>query len=594
MCKKGEITFRKKQYYRIAEEGLTSSIKTLTDKVNEINQGNKKDSLSYFKQQLNTVVHLLTDKEYLKKKAEEYAKIDLDEVDENYRKTFLLFTSGKVSEANSIVNTNVILKNIELSKKKSKKASEDYKSSYKPLYLKADILQILGSVDSARILYEYAANYDSTNYESVLRLIYFFKSQREYKKANKWTENLKFTDLTNLLVRDATYYYILGDNSIIQHKNRLARKALEKAKSLYLKIHPINQNTIIEYNSFMATLDEKLAYIYRSQGNTDLAIPLLLNSLKINQDLVIRDSTLLFNLSNSYTELGKVFFQDFQDESSHKAYFYALKISRRILKVDSSIINLNNLLNILRFTANLYARYSLDSAILKLDESVKIGQLLVSKNKIYEEELAECYHAIGVIYCDNDKYDLAEIPLSKALTIREELVRFDSLAHASRLANTINTIGLRLIKSVEIPNSEALVYLNRGLKIRKILFENEPESNVGDYFKSLTNICNYYMKINKTDSAFIYEQKAYNILIPFTEKNDYQICYMLITSSINYAILCKNNYSDIKDKKYLNNAISRLEYVKKMTDNLPLNKGISQRKQFLIDMLIELNNLKNE
>lgn len=241
--------------------------------------------------------------------------------------------------------------------------------------------------------------------------------------------------------------------------------------------------------------------------------------------------------------------------------------------------------------ANLYARYSLDSAILKLEESIKIGQLLVSKNKIYEEELAECYHAIGAIYCENDKYDLAEIPLTKALKIREELVRLDSLPHASRLANTLNTIGLSLIKSVEIPNSEALSYLVRGLTIRKILFENEPESNVGDYFRSLNNICNYYMKINKIDSAFIYEQKAYDILIPFTEKNDNQICYMLMTSSINYAMLCKNNYSDIKDKKYLDNAISRLEYVKHLAENLPLNKGISQRKQFLDDILTELINL---
>lgn len=325
MCKKGEITFRKKQYYRIAEEGLTGSIKILTNKVNEINQGNKKDSLHYYKEQLNTVVHLLSDKEYLKKKAEEYAKIDLDEVDENYRKAFLLFTSGKISEANSIMNTNVILRNIELSKEKVKKASEEHKFSYVPLFLKADIQQRLGSVDSARILYEIAINYDTTNYESVLRLIYFFKSQREYKKANKWTENLKYTDLKNPLVRDATYYFILGDNSIIQHKNRLAREALERAKSLYLKIHPINQNTSIEYISFIASLDEKLAYVYRSQGSIDLAIPLLLNSLKINQDLVKRDSIFLFNLANSYTQLGKCFFRIFKMNLLIKLFFMLLK-----------------------------------------------------------------------------------------------------------------------------------------------------------------------------------------------------------------------------------------------------------------------------
>jgi tetratricopeptide (TPR) repeat protein len=591
MCKKGEIISRKKQFYRIAEDGIQKDLNFITSKLLE---HSKDDSTKLYKEKYLLLERLFNDKEALKKKADEYARVDLDEKDERYRKVFDLFTNGKVIEANELMNTSEILGDIGTKKESVIKAQRDYDNSIKKAFLKADILERIGELDSALYLYEYATNLDTTNYYSVLKLIDFYHSKRDHNKVFKWINTLKSTKYSNIFFKEFVYHRTLGKYYTSINKNRLAKEALEKAKSIIPKFS-LDEKIISTKYSQILTFYEELAHICQVQDEMDDAILYLEETKRKYAILAEKDSSFLIDLSRNLLTLGTCYIESSQNNLTYSYLQKSNNISILLIKKDSTAENLVNRIHILNTLAMFFSKVNkIDSFRVKLEEAITICNILVNnKNFEYERKLANLYHTLGASYLENYKIKEAIIPLRLALKFRRKIAIIDSSSIAPKLSNTLNSLGRSLVLDSKETQNEGSNHLFEGLKIREILFANEPESYVKDYCNSLNNIGSVYWQSTDFYNAMQYYDKSFQILLSHTRtrSKSNRTFHLLVVCCSNYINLCQEYYNKTQNKELIKDAIIKLSQIREVSLNRPSPEQTSDIIKAIDDRINNLNKL---
>lgn len=439
----------------------------LQDKEYEIEALKEQHKLSeeeYQKQLQGIYAHQESNEKLIREMADRYSRMDFDVVDDFNRRIGQLIFEGKLSEADSLLNTkgDIRIRTAQLRhhqeanlqaeqdiKKKQKKlekskllVQKELESLAQDCYTKFEIFKMLHQNDSAAYYIELRAGLDTTNIKNQLdacsflsnymssfeeALSYGYRAMR-HSKENMSADTLSY--ISSLLSIASVYYK--------KHEYKISVEVYEKAIEML-------ENTDIS-TELLCTAYNNIGVIYKAQA--------------------------FYSKALDY----------FQKSKALKIVFYGEDNP-------SLVATYNNIGDI-----SLLLKNDCDTALSYYEKALTI----IEKDS---SDLAKTYLNIGKVYAKKKEYDNAMNCYQKALNIQKSIY---GVCHPA-VAICYESIGILQYRNKEYENS--IEYMKKGLTVRHKI-HGETDSDVA---MSYTMIAKNYQELHYLDSALIYNEKALDI-----------------------------------------------------------------------------------
>ncbi|MEM9991626.1 MAG: hypothetical protein AAF738_07670, partial [Bacteroidota bacterium] len=326
--------------------------------------------------------------------AEEFAKANLDDKTDRYRKAFALFAQAKLDSVLLILPQAEIEEDIAKAKRVRKEAQQTIIRANNNLQQHIEELMILartniikGKRESALQAFAKAIDTDSTNYANVFEYGEFLKDIKAYDEAIYWLSRVIQDD--NEIWRRGNAHKYIGELQQETGRFSEAMKAYRSFEVTYrrlLKEQP--ENSFCESN--LAISYSKLGALYQAQGKTDTAMFYFLAQVKLFEELCARNTeskVLKSSLATSYGELGNSYNQMDSTDRAIKYTKKAASIFENLVEQNpNSKVNKNNLSTSYFGLSMLYqSRGQLDTALIYLLSGTDLSEELYLDNHKSEE-----------------------------------------------------------------------------------------------------------------------------------------------------------------------------------------------------------------
>jgi len=392
--------------------------------------------------------------------AERYARIDFDQTDEFNRRISDCIINGRLTEADSLLNTKGDIKErierlnklheanvqtrskLELSESMEQKTRDDLA---RDCYLKFEIFKMQHQKDSAAYYIEYRASIDTTNIDWQIEagnMISMYAA--DYNKAlgifqktlnyvlHHYGDNNQYS--ISIYNNIAEMHYELGDN--------------EKAMELYQKVFEIEKELYGEDHHTVVTTLSNMGLTCNQMGKHEKAEDYYLKALACNR-CESEDSALIYvNLGGLYLNMNKL-------QDAMRCYETADELIRDIYGDKENPLQ-----------SSCYA--GMASCFKETDDfnmAIDYYKKSLDVNKaLYGEEhpqVATNLNSIGSFYNEIGKYEEAQTFLFQALAINTMVYG----KHHPSIATDYNNIGFSYCQLGNY--DEALKYYQRALAIDK-------------------------------------------------------------------------------------------------------------------------------
>lgn len=506
---------------------LQRQLQEREDEIEALKEQQKLSDAEYRQQLQQLYAQQESNENLISQMADRYSKMDFDEVDEFNRRISQLILDGKLTEADSLINTKGNInsradalrqhqeanaqaeqeiakkqKRLEKSKALARKELEDLAQD---CYSKYEIFKIQYQNDSAAYYVSLRAELDSTNMDWQIDAGRLYQSfLNDYAKALHFLERaLQISTIQegDTSINTAICYTNMG---IIYNELGQYDKALE----FYQKALPIKIAYWGEQHEEIADMYIHIGIIYKTTGSFTTAMEYGQKALAIIQKAKQPDKK---HVHLTYTFIG-LLYNDTGD------YAHAEEYLMKAMEHDER----------------------------EYDE--------------YTDERGTAYQNLGVNYKKQLKYDRAIELYEKALRI---YLKIFGEKHEA-VGNIYNNIGSCLMESGK--NEEATPYLLKALDILLRIYGG----NSWQVAVTYSNIGSNYGYAQQNEKALEYYWKAYEILYPILGDNHYYMgsIYMGLGEMYNRS----GNY--VESKKYILKCVDI--YRKVYGENYPYRKEIEQ------------------
>lgn len=481
--------------------------------------------------------------------AERYSKMDFDEVDEFNRQISSLILDGKLTEADSLLNTKgditsraaTLRQHQEANaqveqeiKKKQKKLDKSKLLAHKELqdlaqdcYSKFEIFKMQHQNDSAAYYIELRARLDTLNVEWQLNagdfiVVYFVN----YEKAISYYQRA----LNNSIIKKglmhhdvSTCYNNLGYIYSDQGK-------YEEALNYYIRSLEIDKELLGDNHQEVATSYSNIGVLYSEQELYDSALVYYEKSLDIRKSLYGENAV---ETAVSYNNIGTVYL--FQEEYDKALFYFEKVLSIRLESYGEShpdvALAYNNL-------GSLYnKKHDIDKSIEFHKKALSIWTLIYGEK---HPDVALAYNNLGFRYWSKKDYKQAMECLNVSLRIRQEIlgnINPSTGTSYNNIGGLYETMG-NYIKAEE--------FVKKGLQIRIAIYGD----NHADVAASYSNLAGIYLALSNYHRAIENLNKALEIIIKISGEKHPAVAR--IYSNIGKVYEQEGKYIDAE--KYYSNA----------------------------------------
>ena len=484
--------------------------------------------------------------------ADRYSRMDFDEVDEFNRRISQLILDGKLTEADSLLNTkgdfnsraailrqhqDAIVQAEQEINKKQKKLEKSKAVTQKELedlaqdcYSKFEIFKMQHLNDSALYYIACRASLDTTNIEWQLNISQYYREYvGNYKMAYEWstTSLQRAISLYGKNSENTEKCYIelgmvhesMGDYDLALYDYRESLKICEQENGYlhyevavrhadigmsyinlgkYLEAKKEFDTALVIIDSLKLNFEEK-SFIYNGLGllNENLEKyddALLYQKLALEADLSYYGSKHP-NLVTRYNNIGTVYYNLGDCETALTYFNESLNLAKNIYDEGHPAVAtaLNNIGVIY------YANKEYSKAITYFDQVLKARLLFLDEK---HPDIASSYLNIGNAYSGLKQYEESEQFLKKSVDIKTTLYGDDN----PELAGTYNSLGMTLLKQKKY--DAARPYFERALEIRINTYGTcSPKVSL-----CYANLGSLYKEIGDKDKAVKYYRDAISSL----------------------------------------------------------------------------------
>ena len=442
--------------------------------------------------------------------ADRYSKMDFDDVDEFNRRISDCILNGRLTEADSLINTkgdinsrtSLLRQHQEANaqaeqelRKKQKKLEKSKLLAQKELedlaqdcYSKFEIFKMQHENDSAAYYIEYRASLDTLNAKWQDEAGGFLQKYiADYEKAGKY---LKRSLLLNQLQfgenseETAQAYNHLGTNHIEFAQYDKAMNYLEKACAIQLQLTGGSNLRLASYYESLGTL-----YYHKGEYNNSLAY---FEKTRIIKSEILGENSL--ELSTTFENMGVLNNSLGNYEDALAFLFKALEIRQNQSGDNSLEISLiyNNI-------ALVYKNMKeTTKAIEYYEKAINLGEKILGQN---HPDIGMRYNNIGSIYDDRGELNRAMEYYRKALVIVTKVL---GDCHP-RVATIFNNIGSVYYKEKDYKQS--LEYVLKAVDIEERVYgKDHPDVAI-----SYANISAIYKEAEDYTNALSFARKALEI-----------------------------------------------------------------------------------
>ena len=296
-------------------ETLRSRLKKKEEEIKALKEQNKVTQEEYLKLRTALIEEQDDNEKLIGQMAERYSKIDFDEVDDSNKAISRLILEGKLSEADSLLNTkgDIHTRADEL-KRLQQMAQKKMAELGQDCYTKYEIFMMKHLKDSAEYYIEYRLNIDSTNYEWQNDAGHFAREYRaDYAKAMRYYEKglqLAKTQDGERGLSAATCYNNIG--------NLMYEKGdYDQALKYYQIALEIKETALGQDNQGVATYLNNIGNAYTAKRDYSMALDYHKRALAIRESLLGTDHP---DVAGSYNNIAAIY-------RNQKDYAQAIKYS---------------------------------------------------------------------------------------------------------------------------------------------------------------------------------------------------------------------------------------------------------------------------
>ena len=497
MAKQGERNKQALAYYNIIVENTNANFKKELNNINKrLNTLDENDSERDVL--LQQIEELQKEKDELFSKAETLAKelaiVDLDQASGIAREAYQKFQEGDVKAALTVLDDQTLDENLKEAKKDQSKLQEN-----------------LLMADSAVAL----------SIENYMIKARFCITDNQYKAAYKNYLKAVEADSTNMknILELASYC-----NTLHQQKRaiRFYKQALDLAATPTMK----------------AEVLLRLAVQYTFDDNFTSAEILNNEALKLVQGLETENPLTFQKLkAKTHKQLADMYTEINEFEKAIKAAEVAYNIYTKLIEGGKEQFK-PDLANLLRARSSIYFKqYDFNKATEDAIPAIEILKPLAKEDPFYRYNLAYAYMALGSIYAQARKVDLAEPAFLDALQLISDLAADNPEQYQSDLARMQGNLGTmyRVKKSLQQSKS----FLSKSLETYTTLAAENPVRYDYHLARTYSNLGGLYYQLNNFEMCEESNWKAIEIRRKLAKKNPKKYNLDLIMSILNQVNLEK-------------------------------------------------------
>jgi tetratricopeptide (TPR) repeat protein len=423
----------------------------------------------------------------------DFAKANLDDANEVYKKAYHFFTKGELEAALSVLRKEESLQKIkqDFANKKALENLLQVKDStiearIENILLQARIYVASFKFDSAEYYYKGLVEIDTTNVEHRFMYALFIYDRHRFSEAAS-----SFKKLLMLPLRPkskANILHNLGVALMDQNQYADAIRACEEALLIYnelLKEDP-------SYRTEMASTLNNLGIALKDKNQYVEAFEAFEEALSIYSELSKENSSShRVGIANTLNNLGIIYKEQNKYAEAEKVHEEALSIYVELSKKNPSLHRgeLASTLNNLGLIYNDQNRY--EDAIKVFEKVLSIRRELAKSNpSVHLRDVAGVLHNLGSVYQDQNQYEDAIKTLEEVLAIYGELSKVNPSLYQKEVSNTLNSLGL--IYSDQNRYEDAIKVYQDALLILRELAESNRSVHLRDIAHVLHNLGSVY------------------------------------------------------------------------------------------------------
>jgi tetratricopeptide (TPR) repeat protein len=510
LCKAGQLAESRLKYYNISKAYITRRYEEKIAVLNKQADDWEKQAALLDEERRRLL-------QQARELAEQYSRIDFDDIAPLQRQAFGLFQQGKIKEAIQVLESVDSRKEIgRIQKEKQKwqalkdtaqlamaRADSSLQLQVKKLIFQAELYSQNYQFKEAETSYQLAAQTDTVTNEPAFQLAAFYYTQNEHEKSIRWYK--RALQLTQTGYQAARIQNNLGILYKSSHEFALADSAYRQALRLYA---PMARQKAAVYEADIATTYNNLGTLYQHQNKFAQAEREFNKALEISEQLTQHNAAVYEpDVALTLNNLGVLYQSVYAFDKSEKAYQRALEIRERLSR-QTPMVHEPHLATVLGNLGNLYH----STNAFDLSEKVYLraleinGRLAEANPALYEPDIALIQNNLGNLYRDKNDYSRALAASQKALEVEERLAQKNPAVYETDVAMTLNNLGVIHKALQQFPQAEAMY--QRALTIRERLAKKHPEIHLPFVAMIENNLSALYLSEKKYDKAEAAQKKA--------------------------------------------------------------------------------------
>ncbi|MCB9306825.1 MAG: tetratricopeptide repeat protein [Lewinellaceae bacterium] len=538
LAKAGVLDAAKKKYYGVSDAALRAGFnkekKALQAQIQQakITQDKYEDQLTTLQEQYER------QKASLDALAEQFARVNFDDVDALYREALELFEAGdiegckkKLEGADLIGRTDRRLQErrriagaaAEIAQQQADNEA-GIQQDIKALKLQAQTYLLSFEFDKAEALYDQLLLLDSTNLEILQEAARFYETQHRYDKAKR-TWRLVIAHPQSSEFQQADAYASIGELYTITGNLPEALEACTRYYRLYENMYEQNPSNTF-YKRTFSVANDKLGNAYKALGDLDKALSFFERDNQLSKELYEynpQDANIKSAYAVSCLRLGDL--QVSNDVNSALAYYRQYnQLVRELHDAHPQKVDITSLL------ASSYERlgdaYQLlgnpDMAAAVFEQCNQLFKELYasnSQNVTFKHGLSVSYSKLGHLYEKTGQLDAAlrfyELNYQIAKELSEDYPQ--NVFFKRSLAIASGNIGSAYQSLGNLDQS--LTYFGRYNQLYRELCETDPQNMEfrGTLAHSYNTVGVMYMKLGRWDTALIYQEQCNRLYLELCE-----------------------------------------------------------------------------
>jgi tetratricopeptide (TPR) repeat protein len=317
---------------------------------------------------------------------------------------------------------------------------------------------------------------------------YFHYLEILHFKAELFSEQGKYKEsedilLSSLNIINARNWSVQDSLSLLAPFYREVAVVFEKRNNFKLALEYFNKSLAICYSTdkrlphsiFIARLLVDKGSLFQNFRKFDSARKCFEIGLEMYRKLIVTNPDIIESFARGLDNYGNLLISSREFESAIANFKEALSI-RKTLEDDVGPFYQKEIAQILSNMGAAYAEihYS-DTALIYFHAALAIRQNMFESNIEHKFHLSRCYNNIAAIYIKVDELvDSAVYYNEKALDIRVQLVKYDTIAYATFLIRSLFTKAHGLSKRNQFDQIDGIV--NDIISLSRRLYRYDPEN----------------------------------------------------------------------------------------------------------------------